>query len=445
MSRRRPRRLRPHRNTPAFESLEQRRLMTYVASSSSFEFDDLVPGALGNTLLIDNQDDGIASINLDALEGGPNTFTYFGVAYHQIFVSSNGLITLVNGSSDPNNGDLSSSPPQRTIAVLWDDWDTSVGGSGATNSSVLYRYDDDREELTIEWNNVTHLEVGGNNGVTFQAILDLNESGNRTDEMQFQYADLTVGNPAYDNGASATVGIKNVGIASGDNRLLVFQNGGGSLAHLVGVNRCFEIDDANVLLNSTALGYLTSPHTLTLVFDQTVTDLDATDLEVRPIGGGSSFSPVSVTGEGTNTAVFTFAGAIPDGRFTGTIEEDAIRNSTGALSSADVTTTPFFFLRGDANHDAVVNLQDFNLLAANFGQSGRDFSQGDFDYSGTVNLQDFNLLAARFGQSVAPATTTSVVNTVFGKTGTRSPFGESRIGGAEAVGHDDERARDLLA
>ena len=63
----------------------------------------------------------------------------------------------------------------------------------------------------------------------------------------------------------------------------------------------------------------------------------------------------------------------------------------------------FFFLRGDANHDARVNLQDFNILAGNFGQSNRIFSQGDFNYDTVVNLLDFNALAGRFGQALGPA------------------------------------------
>jgi hypothetical protein len=63
----------------------------------------------------------------------------------------------------------------------------------------------------------------------------------------------------------------------------------------------------------------------------------------------------------------------------------------------------FYFLQGDANHDANVNLADFNVLAANFGQSNRIFSQGDFNYDGQVNLNDFNILASRFGRTVAPS------------------------------------------
>jgi hypothetical protein len=63
----------------------------------------------------------------------------------------------------------------------------------------------------------------------------------------------------------------------------------------------------------------------------------------------------------------------------------------------------FFVLAGDATRDRRVNLDDFNVLAANFGQSQRTFSQGDFTYDGTVNLDDFNVLASRFGATLAPA------------------------------------------
>ena len=66
--------------------------------------------------------------------------------------------------------------------------------------------------------------------------------------------------------------------------------------------------------------------------------------------------------------------------------------------------------------NAIVNLDDFDIMAANFGLPG-DFTQGDFDYNGTVGLSDFNLLAARFGVTVAPD----------GLGRTPSPFGGTRI------------------
>jgi hypothetical protein len=52
---------------------------------------------------------------------------------------------------------------------------------------------------------------------------------------------------------------------------------------------------------------------------------------------------------------------------------------------------------GDANLDGLVNLGDFNRLAANFGSTDAVWTEGDFTYDGLVNLADFNRLAANFG------------------------------------------------
>ena len=54
---------------------------------------------------------------------------------------------------------------------------------------------------------------------------------------------------------------------------------------------------------------------------------------------------------------------------------------------------------GDADLNGVVNLLDFNKLAANFNGSGKLWSDGDFTYDGNVNLLDFNRLAANFNLS----------------------------------------------
>ncbi len=55
---------------------------------------------------------------------------------------------------------------------------------------------------------------------------------------------------------------------------------------------------------------------------------------------------------------------------------------------------------GDANLDGFVNLEDFNILASNFGTSGPPWEGGDFNEDGFVNLSDFNLLAANFGKPI---------------------------------------------
>jgi len=66
-----------------------------------------------------------------------------------------------------------------------------------------------------------------------------------------------------------------------------------------------------------------------------------------------------------------------------------------------------YTLYGDANLDKTVDTVDFNLLASNFGLTGKQWTDGDANYDGTVDTVDFNLLAANFAQ-VLPADAASL-------------------------------------
>jgi len=172
----------------------------------------------------------------------------------------------------------------------------------------------------------------------------------------------------------------------------------------------------------------TAPQRLRFTFDQNVgASLALPDVVVQQLPGGPTFAPSTLFYDGTtNTATFTFGTALPDGRFRATLAAAGITNPDGTPLAADHVFA-FFFLRGDANHDAIVNLTDFNRLASNFGQSPRDFTQGDFNYDNVVNLADFNLFASRFGASVS--------------LDPDSPFSR---GGGGAQDEDDEDGDDLL-
>jgi hypothetical protein len=70
-------------------------------------------------------------------------------------------------------------------------------------------------------------------------------------------------------------------------------------------------------------------------------------------------------------------------------------------------------LLADANQDARVNLVDFNVVAARFGQSATSAAQGDFNFDGVVNLGDFNLLAGQFGKTLAASASTASASPFF--------------------------------
>ncbi len=53
--------------------------------------------------------------------------------------------------------------------------------------------------------------------------------------------------------------------------------------------------------------------------------------------------------------------------------------------------------RGDFDGNGLVNLDDFNILAGNFGTNVSPWTFGDATGDGLVNLNDFNILAQHFG------------------------------------------------
>jgi hypothetical protein len=163
---------------------------------------------------------------------------------------------------------------------------------------------------------------------------------------------------------------------------------------------------------SSVLAYATSPHRITVQFNEDVSGtLALGDLSLQNLTTGLPVNMGSYSfayDTGTNTATWNVNGILPDARFRGTIAASGVADRSGNALDGDGNGTggddhvfDFFFLMGDANHDARVNLDDFNILATNFGQSPRDFTQGDFTYDNQVNLDDFNVLASKFGSILA--------------------------------------------
>lgn len=158
---------------------------------------------------------------------------------------------------------------------------------------------------------------------------------------------------------------------------------------------------------SSAFLFEAAPHRVAFTFDDNFsTNLGTDDIMLENLTTSQTIPATDLMLSydlPTNTATFSYignasgiGGVLPDGEYRATLLAAGITDPGGQPLPADYVLD-FFFLNGDANHDGFVNLSDFNILAANFGQSPRTFSQGDFSYDGLVNLNDFNILAARFG------------------------------------------------
>lgn len=149
--------------------------------------------------------------------------------------------------------------------------------------------------------------------------------------------------------------------------------------------------------------FFSTIHGVTLQFSENVgPTLLASDFDLDGLTGPTQIpsADLQLGYSGSDLAVLTFPGQpsqrLPSDRYRLTLPSGSMTDAAGNTLAADFMFD-FFFLDGDANHDAAVNSDDFNILAGSFGQSG-DFTDGDFNYDGIVNSDDFNILAGRFGQ-----------------------------------------------
>jgi len=128
-------------------------------------------------------------------------FEFYGNTYNTVNVSSNGYLTFGNtdGLIWSNSMIPFSNIPNNMIAPFWDDLNLSGGGA----IYYLIEGESPNRTLTIEWHNISHYRNVG------QAIFEatLCEGSNN---ILFQYQDVSFGDSKFDYGSSATIGIENL-------------------------------------------------------------------------------------------------------------------------------------------------------------------------------------------------------------------------------------------
>ncbi len=166
-------------------------------------------GGDGTSLNLNDQGYGNPVSQLSAHLDIPFTFTFYGVDYTEISVSSNGWISFGDVESESFRNYPLPGPggPSPMVAVFWDDLKTSGGGQA-------YSYiDEDAGIVIIEWSDMHTYD--NNSPETFQIILIDAISPTGDDEMILQYKDFnntTTGNlesGGVIHGSHCTVGIEN--------------------------------------------------------------------------------------------------------------------------------------------------------------------------------------------------------------------------------------------
>ena len=147
----------------------------------------------GTTLSL-GDDDYSSAINLNGGIGSTFTFYFFGNAYTQIYIGSNGLVGFATNNLDVNNNQTFPDPsnPNNLIAFAWDDLDPTVNGTiqyfvtGTTPNRIF----------VVEY---VDIQRGGGPSASVTAQLQLHES---TNIIEIHSADVDID-------ANATQGIEN--------------------------------------------------------------------------------------------------------------------------------------------------------------------------------------------------------------------------------------------
>ena len=171
--------------------------------------------------------------------------------------------------------------------------------------------------------------------------------------------------------------------------------------------------------NATQGGAYTNPSITSATINFVTPDTTAPATSITaPAAGAALSNTQTVTANATDATGVTKVEFWMDGQLLGSdttspysFSLDTTKYATGAHSlqtkaydaagnvgtSAAVNITIKNFPE-DINQDGIVNLLDFSLLVAKFGQTGTGLGRADINVDGKVDLRDFSLLASKFGQ-----------------------------------------------
>jgi hypothetical protein len=94
-------------------------------------------------------------------------------------------------------------------------------------------------------------------------------------------------------------------------------------------------------------------------------------------------------------ATFKYMGVLPDADYRATVLAMGLMDASFNQATQD-TSQDFFVLAGDANHDGVIDGDDYAMIDAGFNLGKTGFSHGDFNYDGVIDGDDYAIIDAAF-------------------------------------------------
>ncbi|HEY8748124.1 MAG TPA: hypothetical protein VIM11_09125, partial [Tepidisphaeraceae bacterium] len=148
------------------------------------------------------------------------------------------------------------------------------------------------------------------------------------------------------------------------------------------------------------------PNQLAFTFDQDVTATSWNSaVSVIDLNTGTTLAASGTYSSALHTIVYDLnaSARLANGNYAAVLHGSQISDTTNSLSLVgsdsipghDFTTT-FYFKNADFNRDRLVNLDDFNILSDNFGNTPVSFTSGDANYDGQVSLADFGIYGTNY-------------------------------------------------
>jgi hypothetical protein len=195
---------------------------------------------------------------------------------------------------------------------------------------------------------------------------------------------------------------------------------------------------APVTVGEPTFHFATAPHSLRFAFSEDVgPTLAASSVAVQNITASSTIAGTAMAfsyDQPTLNVTFIFEGLpqsiLADGNYAATLSPSITDQAGNALTG--VTPFEFFFLRGDANRDRVVDISDLGILASNWQQSPRNFTSGDFNFNNTIEISDLGFLASNW-QKTLPAVSSSVARPSAGRAASAASAAPTSATGLEDV------------
>lgn len=185
----------------------------YEALEVPFDFEDI--RATGERLSFSSSHAELSSVAL-----GDFDFPFYGRVHQSLFVRDDGVISFDEPLWAPFNADLTYYDQLPIIAAYWD----SELADNPSNADIYWEIIGEgiEKRLIVQWE-YSGFAFGVAGNVSFQAVL--HQSG----QIQFNYKQLDFGSPDFDNGASATVGIRDADVSQGRRLLISYEDASNTL------------------------------------------------------------------------------------------------------------------------------------------------------------------------------------------------------------------------